>query len=271
MVDVCRLKQLLANPTDNKGYRERNGSPRRLFVYFPGLSQLDHVCDQESRIVMRYDIFQWEHPIVLGCITSNIDDWKCSGTPGSGSHSFHRVYLIKPALPSEQGHLRFGKDLRRAASACARSPESDSCINFFKENNGVCEEMLAGTPYGPSSTETTEWRFETQPSCELFGFLMKNSFVSGIPKQKGFPQLGTASLTANSSPWVFGAYRELGRYYARQLGWFWEFTGDDTAVNEALRQARFKEAVKNQWLHPVLPMQEDSWQLVQEQLQQQRP
>lgn len=271
MVDLCRLKQLLANPTADKDYAKRNGSPKRLFVYFPGLSQLNDVCDQESRIVMRYDIFQWEHPIVLGCITSNIDDWKCSGVPGSGSQSFHRVYLIKPALPSEHGHLRFGKDLRRAASACASSPGSDSCKNFFTENTGVCEEMLAGTPYGPSSRKPTEWEFETQPSCELFGFLMKNSFVSGKPKQKGFPQIGTAPLTANSSPWLYGAYRELGRYYARQLGWFWELAGNDTAGNEALRQARFAEVIKSQQQRPLLPIQEDSWQVVQERLQQQRP
>lgn len=271
MVDVCRLKQLLANPTDDTDYRKRHGSPRKLFVYFPGLSQLDHVCDQDSRMAMRYDIFQWEHPIVLGCITSKIEDTACLGTPDSESDSFRRIYLIKPALPSLQGDLQFGNTLGRAATACAEGAGSDACLAFFTTQPDLCTDVEVGAPYTLTSSKISEWQFETHLSCELLGFLMKNSFVSGKPKQKGFPQLSTAALTANSSPWVFGAYRELGRYYARQLGWFWGITGTDRAGNKALRQARFTEAVKNQWLHPVLPIQEDSWQLVQERLQQQRP
>ncbi len=268
MEDVCRLKQLLAHPTNDEGYRERNGPPRRLFVYFPGLSQLDHVCDREARITMSYDIFQWDHPIVLGCMTSDVDDRACSGKPRSGSHSFRRIYLIKPALPSPQSELHFGKNLGHAATACA---DEAPCKEFFKTEPDLCMQMQAGTPYPHVSTQNHMWYFEKKPACELLTFLMMNSFKAGQPKQGGFPQLSTVGITANSSPWVYGAYRELGRYYARQLGWFWGFTSENTAANEALRQARFSETIERQRQYPLLPLQKDSWRVVQERLQQKRP
>lgn len=255
MVDVCRLKQFLANPTDDPAYFDRNKidqntPPKKLFVYFPGLSDLDRVCSQNSDL--SYDIFQWDHPIVLGCITSDIDDRDCSGQPGSSGYSFRRIYLIKPSLPSPQSDLAFGKTLGHTAKACAAG--SDSCLDFFKTQSDLCTQLKAGEPYPNDLINSNEWRFESQPSCELLSFLMMNTFAAGQPKRGAFPQLGTASVTANSSPWIFGAYRELGRHYARQLGWFWGIDAQENTIDQTTRHTRYHNTIMQQLRYPLLPV-----------------
>lgn len=261
MGDVCRLKQILTNPTNDPNYFERNkidqnNPPTRLFVYFPGLADLDRVCNPDSDL--GYDIFQWNHPIVLGCITPDINDRACSGQPGSDSYSFRRVYLIKPALPSPQGELAFGKTLGRAVKACADGSESAACLDFFQANQDLCTHLKAGADYPQDLLHATVWRFEQQPSCELLGFLMKNSFVSGQPQRGKFPQLATANMTAKFSPWIFGAYRELGRYYARQLAWFWGVDAQKKTIDQTTRDHRYQDVLGQQLLSPLVPIRTSS-------------
>ena len=54
---------------------------------------------------------------------------------------------------------------------------------------------------------------------------MDNSFEGiGINSQDGcphFPQYSTPAMTVNSSPWLYGALKELGRYYSDSLSYFY--------------------------------------------------
>jgi hypothetical protein len=52
---------------------------------------------------------------------------------------------------------------------------------------------------------------------ELFGFLVKNRGVLHDGRHLLFPQHSTVWMTLNSSPWLYGAYRELARWQAAGL------------------------------------------------------
>lgn len=73
-----------------------------------------------------------------------------------------------------------------------------------------------------------------------------------------FPQLATANMTANSSPWIFGAYRELGRYYARQLAWFWGVDAQKKTIDQATRDHRYQDVLGQQLLSPLVPIRTSS-------------
>ncbi|TKB91526.1 MAG: patatin-like phospholipase family protein [Nitrospira sp.] len=66
MEDVCRLRNGLQKDHEH-------GAP--LYIYFPGLTDLDEVCHQDSNF--GYDVFNWDHPILLGCITSDRSNDTC--------------------------------------------------------------------------------------------------------------------------------------------------------------------------------------------------
>ena len=91
MEDVCRLK---------KGLLEENLGRPRLYVYLPGLDDLDRVCNQNGDvgIDIGYDIFNWEHPILLGCVTADPLNTKCGEMATERQEHFQRLYLIKPAF-----------------------------------------------------------------------------------------------------------------------------------------------------------------------------
>ncbi len=250
MEDVCRLKQGLAN---------EHGDAESLYIYFPGLADLDEVCVRDSQF--GYDIFNWDHPIVLGCVTSDRDSRDCvRKRPAEQSH-FQRIYLIKPSLPSNK-HL-LGKMLSVPARACKErnsdgvGAESLECKTQVQR---VCRALAAGTPY-PHATEAARnthqsWMYEAHVSCELLGFLMIDAFNEGGFNKTDlcphFPQGGTIGITASSSPFLFGAYRELGRHYARQLGWFFR-EEEKHPISEQLRHDRFQHEISYQGLHPLIP------------------
>ena len=112
----------------------------------------------------------------------------------------------------------------------------------------ACSSPDAGVryPYPDAVTPTllANWRFEDYVSCELVGFIIANaSGEGGLEEVDGcpyIPQNSTVNLTADSSPYLFKAYRELGRYYARQLGWFFGDSDSKRMVDEALRRSAFK-------------------------------
>ncbi len=250
MEDVCRLKN---------GLEKEHGDDMALYVFFPGLEDLGRLCTQDLA-VGGYDIFHWEHPILLGCVTSDPGNTKCDKAESQQVH-FQRLYLIKPALPSSKGRHHLGKTLFELGNVLCK--DTTECTANGKNPRraplGVppCIAFSADTPYARNipAVDSQEWRYEDYASCELAGFLIANaSNEAGIDTDDGcpyFPQHDTKLITANSSPSLFGAYRELGRYYARQLGWFFGNGQGAHPVSEALRGERYRWAIEYQFSHQL--------------------
>jgi hypothetical protein len=97
MAEVCRLKIGLAK--------------QGLTIQLPGLSSLDKQCEVVGDELTGYDIFAWEHPVLVGCIVSNaLANLNCEQLPvnlSNGQYAAH-LFLIKPAIgtPSMREKLR---------------------------------------------------------------------------------------------------------------------------------------------------------------------
>lgn len=206
MEDVCRLKHGLAN---------EHGDDEPLYVYFPGLADLNEVCIRDS--TFGYDIFNWEHPVILGCVTSDRDNHNCIGKQPAEQGHFQRVYLIKPSLPSSSSEHLLGRILATTATACKNGSNKPACQAWVQH---VCQPLPAGTSYSPHNPRPPQsippWQYEDYVSCELLGFVMIDAFnEAGYNKTDlcpHFPQGSTVLITLDSSPFLFGVYRELGRY-----------------------------------------------------------
>lgn len=246
MEDVCHLKQGLA----------RDWSGQNLYLFIPGLDKLDAVCDSSLTPRLGYDIFNWEHPILLGCVTSNQQDKACTNNIDGEANYFGRLYLIKPAFPGTQNH-HLSQAIALAGKTCRNGVNDLDCRKMVL--NG-CANIEVGRPYetpeATASTDTSPWRFEQFASCELIAFMMNNAFVdvatNDTDKCPHFPQISTVAMTTNSSPWIYGASRELARYYARQLGWFFKKSGDGQA-ERATTHEQFLSVVAYQDAHPIKP------------------
>lgn len=257
MEDVCRLK---------KGLLEENLGHPRLYVYLPGLDDLDRVCNQngEVGIDIGYDIFNWEHPILLGCVTDDPLNTKCGDMATGRQEHFQRLYLIKPALPNSRSQHKLGKALVELGNVLHKKTPTcrggDDHLRCAPMAVPACSSPDAGVryPYPDAVTRPMpkHWQYEDYVSCELIGFIIANaSGEGGLEVADGcpyIPQNSTVNLTADSSPYLFGAYRELGRYYARQLGWFFGDSDSQRMVDEALRRERFQDAIAYQIQHPLV-------------------
>src|SRR5438067_12748312 len=102
------------------------GTPS-LSVFFPGLGSLERVCDGAGKVACGYDIFEWEHPILLGCITSNLSDEKCEREAVESGGYFAHLYLIKPVFPGNNGNSHLNQVVADAGKECKQhgivSPE----------------------------------------------------------------------------------------------------------------------------------------------------
>jgi hypothetical protein len=66
----------------------------------------------------------------------------------------------------------------------------------------------------------------------------KGTDSDGCPS---FPQYGTVALTLDSSPWIYGAMRDLAAFYAARVSWFFSPDGvvQEDKYLEELRYQRF--------------------------------
>jgi hypothetical protein len=221
MGDVCRLK----NELHKVGYS----------LVLPGLADLDKVCSDKKE---GYDIFHWQHPVMLGCIVANSDHQDCKELPNhwdreSGKY-FARVFIIKPAFANDE----LSEALQNVSIAARKSDKEGA---EFVRN--IC---LAQQGFKTK----TPWKFEGGLSCEILLFTYNNGFaeenLNGKDDCPQFPQYSTVSMTLNSSPWMYGVSRELGYYYSRQLDWFY--------VNNTLNTAHFSAALEYQAKNPMHPV-----------------
>jgi hypothetical protein len=139
---------------------------------------------------------QLNKPVLTGYVC-RLDDARCDKTSNVA-----RLFLIKPALRSDAKRTSDGYSIDDVVSGL--HPRS---LSFTECNDSGSKKTAGQHPAGGYP-------------CEVVAFLLAN-------QEKGwdkiFPQHGTATMTANSSPYLFGAYKELGRFYAH----FLRFEGSD--------------------------------------------
>lgn len=221
MADVCVLKNNLENLSEEP-----------LYVHIPGLDNLQEVCnDQEVRkgYKLGYNIFEWNHPILLGCISKSKDENSCM----QDEYVTNRLYIIKAAIQKPSEDTNIGNYLTK---------------DIDKKG---CKQLEAGTPYAIKDIDSNDWKFEEEVPCELVGFRINNASGDGFnqgDQYPHFPQHSTVGLTLNSSNWVYGASRELARYYSRQLFWFFGNNADNDLIKN-----KFKLVLEKQSTDPIKP------------------
>jgi hypothetical protein len=193
--DLCRLQKEI----------KKQG----LHLKIPGLNEMEAVCSDPQK---GYDLFQWQHPVMLGCISSNGDAADSCTKPktDNGSDYFARLFIIKPSL----ANLEL-KNSIRAFGTCKNSEDckavlAKACV-ADPDKAHIQTTNLTGQP--------EPWRYEHLPSCELIGFIKVNAQERGMASDgcPHFPQHATDMMTLDSSPWIYGAMRDLGSYYAKQI------------------------------------------------------
>lgn len=202
MADICRLRDGL----------EKQG----LILLLPGLSSLDNQCKIVKYELTGYDIFAWEHPVLVGCIVSKaLASSSCEKLPvnlNNNQYAAH-LFVIKPAL----GTKSMRAQLESINNTCGQGKEEE-CQRVVRE--------ACSTPNG--NDDSPMWQGAPPPSCETYAFVSKNfSNSAGIASDgcPNFPQFGTVALTADSSPWIYGAMRDLAAYYAMRISWFFTKEG----------------------------------------------
>ncbi|MDF0733055.1 patatin-like phospholipase family protein [Pseudomonas entomophila] len=223
MADICRLKEGL----------EGQG----LSLLLPGLSSLETQCRVVKLEATGYDIHAWEHPVLVGCIVPQaLAGQGCERLPENrrdGPYSA-RVFVIKPSLgmPSMREHVR------AIGQACAGSRDAEDCLDAVRAACTTPNSLHDGSPL---------WRGAAAAPCEVFGFIGKNFGKRGGTASDGcphYPQYNTATVTLDSSPWIYGAMRELAAYYTARIRWFFPEGG-------AVDAQRFAEELRYQRQHPL--------------------
>ena len=218
MADVCRLKDGL--------------NDQGLTLLLPGLSSLEKQCKIVKNELTGYDIYAWEHPVLVGCIVSaSIANSNCENLPPnlSDDHYAAHVFLIKPAL----GTRSMRTQLQSISDACSQG------------GNEHCQKIILGACTTPNGSEDSPmWQGAPPPSCEMYAFASINFANSGGMASDGcpnFPQFGTVALTMDSSPWIYGAMRDLAAYYTTRVSWFFDKNGiinEDHFLDELRYQRR---------------------------------
>jgi hypothetical protein len=228
MPRICKLRESLSH--------------LGLYLRFPGLKDLDVICSEGSGL--GYDVFYWRYPILLGCVTSGAETCE---------RPQHRILLLKPAFNAslfvggkfkagDPDHLGAWEDV---ANSCRIDPSSADC-------KGATERFDCSAPaFGfirPGAFAND--RFDANLPCEVMGFMLMNGFGAAKSPEDDcprFPQHSSVLSTANSSFSKYGAYRELSRWYSRQLGYFFDGT--------RLREDRFNAILGHQDGNKMTPVE----------------
>jgi hypothetical protein len=206
MEDICNLKKQLLRYSftgDNKVWH----------IHIDQLSDLEKVCQSKKKL--RYDLLQWKNPVLKGCAVELDSDkyfvsdkekevvqlrdmfrgkdcgyWKEQQSfAQAGKRNLLNLFVLKPALNLDEWRVKFNclskKKLKRNIASCL-SIETDP-------------DQLAG-------------------DIEILGFIgNSNDGFRDANEKDRFPLHDTIKLTIDSSPFLFGAYRELAARAASNL------------------------------------------------------
>lgn len=210
--DVCRFRRSLQDEHTNVEGQAVTTKRIAYDLYIPGLPGLDDVCSDKDAAA--YDVFRWKHPVLVGCIApiagpeaspesvclqlTGRTNWRRS--PADGTY-WARVIIVKPVI----GGQALTDGLNTVMESCRPGQNRKDCWHKLSESCAEHHDIPQGV-------------IEPVP-CEVLGFAVRNFFAaSGRARSDNcphFPQFNTVTMTLSSSPWMYGALRELGRYYAR--------------------------------------------------------
>lgn len=225
MGDLCRLQKEIKD--------------QGLYLNVPGLNQMEAVCTNPKQA---YDLFQWEHPVMLGCISDNKDAAALCKKPKTGSEFgyFSRLFIIKPALANPE--------LKTAIRSYGTCTNDEDCKAVLAKAC-IADTNNARNQTANLKAQSLPWRYDHLPSCELLGFIKVNAQDKGMASDgcPHFPQHATDMMTLDSSPWIYGAMRDLGSYYAKQINTL--FTNGELNVSKFDSVLEFQ---KNSRLQPKI-------------------
>ncbi|SPZ04944.1 Patatin-like phospholipase [Pseudomonas luteola] len=236
MGDICRLK---------RGLEKQD-----LYLLLPGLEHFDKQCSGDPELLTGYDINHWSHPVLAGCIVSKAQAYmnceKLEEYREEGQYAAH-LFVIKPAW----GTPPMQDDLETIKKLCSpHHGDLDESTNkaALSKARRTCEQaVIRACTVRNNTDESPMWAGAMPPSCEVYAFLRANIFNEKGIASDGcpyFPQFETKVVTMDSSPWIFGAMRDLATYYTKRVTWF--FTEKGT-VNED----RFIEELRYQREHQL--------------------
>lgn len=229
--DLCQVRrEMLARPEPSnlKAMHEHPERYRRHLVV-PGLRDLESVCDGHGEAKLGYDLRDWtfSFPVLLGCIRS-----KAPWIDGAidcerlGAEDI-RLFIVKPVI-----------DLQSALEAVKSPPSSETSFTLKR----------CWTPKPATDADLAPSTPRTLP-CEVLGFIAHDYAKRSRPLNHcpSFPQHSTVQMTANSDPWRYAVYRELGRQYGGLALHLASKTasadGGDAAPYEALLTQQRDEAI----------------------------
>lgn len=221
-----------------------------LHLRFPGLQGFDAVCEPDSG--KGYDVFHWRYPILLGCVTEGSET--CEGAK-------HRIIVLKPAFNAslfvggamnagDPGHLG---PWERVVQECRMDRDGPGCA---AATTAFACSTRSFAPLRPDAI--AQGRFDANLPCEVMGFMLMNGFgAAKSPEDQcpRFPQHSSVLTTANSSFSMYGAYREMARWYARQVGYFFD--------GSRFRRDRFDEVLIHQSSNRMAPLESGEGGLVE--------
>lgn len=189
MEDICSLKRSLGLPE----FAASNGEKvwHIQFDQLPNLSDICNSSDRPGKDRKVYNVRNWKHPVIEGCA---VEVGQMSTIPADASCESLRLEF---AANDSSRHLKLF--LIKPA------------IDLSKYQSEPYEQLRKDSPADLAS------------ATEIVGFIKNNIEVR--TENDGallFPSHGTVDLTLDSSPWLFGAYRELAAQAARSL-----FTADN--------------------------------------------
>ncbi len=138
--------------------------------------EFDAVCQGNQKL----DLWNMRSPLLTGCIV-----FGSTTCDRNNAVYYADLLVLKLSMPTREIHAQI-------ESCAARVMGMESCAPDYL----AAESVLPGLP------------------LEVFAFLVKS--YQGSPWEKRgnpvFPQHSTVKMTLNSSPWLYGAYRELAAW-----------------------------------------------------------
>lgn len=196
MEDICQLRKSLALDE----FAEWNEG-RIWHIHFDDLADLDKVCNRQVDLASlpptapqtvqgyRYNVHAWPHPVLRGCAVE-----------------------LKP----HDANRLTGRENCDTIRNMAERDGTLRALNLFLIKPALDVPGLLDTAHlGGNNDPLALARLRSE--VELLGFLNNNVTTQHGEGIMRFPTHDTVNLTVDSSPWLFGAYRELGARSARTL------------------------------------------------------
>lgn len=192
--DLCVLRRHLHMRPLRPGHELE-----RLTLHIPGLEGFGDDCNEKS-----WDVFaEWKYPmpVLAACITRG-------GADCDGNDVVMRLVIVKPRVEWKLGEGAQENGFMRSVRWDKEKGEARQCVQAGR--------LL---PDGKDCYGTAASACIQALPCEVVNLYLgsPDSVTANKPETK-FPQTSTVLTTANSTPALYAASRDLARHYTRLAG-----------------------------------------------------